>query len=249
MCWWCWGLAILALPVGLYGDRHGWWDGWPVGANLFSGLIGFLVGVPVALIFLSHLASRQAQTMGRTAALKQAPVLASQFGDTLLEEFPSDTPGAARDRLKDLRAACKALRLAANPQPGLLRGPGSSHLTEQIEAVNRALEQAFVDKARNSQQKEWFAELRAYWRQLETVLGPHLYDAGLKPEQPVRIEAALTKLTADRDTPFLRMTGGLRVSPARLQMLASAMITSVEALLYLLDQLDDLEHIGRASAP
>jgi glucan biosynthesis protein len=86
----------------------------------------------------------------------------------------------------------------------VVRGRRSSHLSEQIEAVNRALEQAFVDNARNSRQKVWFAELRAYWRQLETVLGPHLYDVGLKPEQPVRIEAALMKLTADRDTPFLR---------------------------------------------
>ncbi len=100
-----------------------------------------------------------------------------------------------------------------------------------------------------SQQKEWFAELRAYWRQLETVLGPHLYDVGLKPEQPVRIEAALMKLTANRDTPFLRMTGGFRVAPGELQRLAAAVINGVEALLYLLDQLDDLEPIGLAPTP
>lgn len=188
--------------------------------------------------------------MGRAAAVKQAPVVAGQFRDTLLGGFLSDTPGTARDRLRDLQTACKSLRFAANRQPGVFRDRlGSSHLAEQIEAVNRALEQAFVDKARNSQQKEWFAELRAYWRQLETVLGPHIYDTGLKPEQPVRIETALTKLTADRDTPFLRMTGGLSVSPAKLQMLASVMINGVGALLYLLDQLDDLERIGRASAP
>ncbi|MFF3751397.1 hypothetical protein ACFYYH_13175 [Streptomyces sp. NPDC002018] len=249
VCWWSWGLAAVALAVGLYGDQQCWWDGRSVGANLLSGLAGFLVGVPVAVLFLSHLASRQAQTMGRAAALKQAPVVVGQFRDTLLKGFPSDAPGAARDRLKDLRTACKALSFAAKRQPGVIRAPGSSYLAKEIEAVNRALEQAFVAKARNSQQKEWFAELSAYWWQLETVLGPHLYDVGLKPEQPVRIEAALTKLTADRETPFLQMTGGLSVSPATLQMLASAVINSVGALLYLLDQLDDLEGIGRASAP
>ncbi|CAM5467706.1 hypothetical protein [Streptomyces griseorubiginosus] len=219
-----------------------------MGTNLVSGLIGFLVGVPFALIFVPHLAARQAQTMGRAAALRQAPVLVSQFRDTLLGGFPSDTSGGARERLKVLLTASKALSFAAKPQPGEIRGPGSSHLADQIDEVNRALEQAFVVKARNSQQKVWFAELRAYWRQLETVLGPHLYDVGLRPEQPVQIEAALTKLTADRDTPFLRMTGGSSVPPAQLRMLASAMINSVGALLYLLDQLDDLERIGRASA-
>ncbi|MDG9709536.1 hypothetical protein [Streptomyces sp. DH10] len=64
----------------------------------------------------------------------------------------------------------------------------------------------------------------------------------------MQIEAALTKLIGDRETPFLRMTGGLKVS-AKLQMLASAMINGVGALLYLLDHLDDLECIGRASTP
>jgi hypothetical protein len=79
----------------LVGDWYGWWNGWPVGAHLLAGVIGFLVGAPVALLFFSQLASRQAQTMGRAAALKQAPVLAGQFRNTLLEGFPSAAPSAA----------------------------------------------------------------------------------------------------------------------------------------------------------
>ncbi|MBT2526986.1 hypothetical protein J7E91_16520 [Streptomyces sp. ISL-99] len=226
----------------MYGELQCWWGNWPLGTNLLSSLVAFLVGVPVALIFLSRLASRQAQTMARTVALKQVPAAVNLFTEALLRRFVAETPDAARSSLHALQTACKALRHAAS-QPNVHRVPPSSHLAAEVKAINRALEQTLDVEVRGSQQKQWFAELRAYWRQVEVVLGPYLYDSGLRPEQPVRIQEALTNLTAESPTPFMRMTAG-STAPDRLRARASAILTGAEALLYLLDQVDDLNALG-----
>jgi hypothetical protein len=49
----------VAFGLGLWGDAHHWWDDRSFLTNLLSSFTGLLVGVPFALVVLSHLGAMQ----------------------------------------------------------------------------------------------------------------------------------------------------------------------------------------------
>ncbi|HEY9373082.1 hypothetical protein [Streptomyces sp.] len=239
----CGPWAVGGVLLGWHGEELGWWDNRPVITNLYSSFVSALVGLPLAVLLVTSLTSRHEETAARTAAFRRAAQTARLFREALLGKFPTGTPEMAGTQLRELQAACRVLRHATNSERGLARVPGSSHLGGEVVAINEALERAFVAEARSSQQMQWFAELRTYWRLLDTEVEPYLDELGLSPEQPVQIADALKQLTADPPAPFLQLTGGLTVRPLKLRQQALAMINGATALLYLLDQVDDLERI------
>ncbi|GGY71388.1 hypothetical protein GCM10010363_60870 [Streptomyces omiyaensis] len=236
------GLAAL----GYLGEQASFWDDHPVGTNLYSSLIAFSVGAPFALLVLSWLSDRQAQTVARDMAFQQARKAARLFAETLTKNFQVDTPEACRRGLTDLVRECRSFRMETGSQPRRHVSYTTEGLAAKVDKINRALEVVLSVPARGSQQKVWFAELTMHWRQLSTAIMPYLDEVAFAPDRPVRIEGALARLTAVSETPFLQMTASSAtgVEVERLRTKAKTMMDAAEQLQYLLGQLDDLERIA-----
>ncbi|WP_432138642.1 hypothetical protein [Streptomyces sp. bgisy154] len=105
-----WALGLLTLFLGIYGDECGWWSDRSFLTNIASGVTAALFGIPVALLFLSQLATLQAEQAQRSAARGLAIRLAEEFRESVVKLVKEDAPENVDAHLSDVLIAFDSVR-------------------------------------------------------------------------------------------------------------------------------------------
>ncbi|MFE2533756.1 hypothetical protein [Streptomyces sp. NPDC059371] len=172
----------MALFLGLWGDNHGWWHNREFLTNLLSSFTGLLLGVPFALVVLSHLGSMQADAAIRRAATRRALVVAARFRATSVRGFINPDPAQAIGGLIELRKMNVKLKTA-------LDNAWNDHLDVTAEAMrrNRIVGEAYdarkvvIDQVfalAGEQRQAWLAQVVQDWGRLDRDVRPRLEEVG-----------------------------------------------------------------------
>lgn len=176
--------GVAALVLGVVGDAHGWWKDREFLTNLVSSFTGLLLGVPFALVVLSHLGSMQADAAIRRAAVRRGREAAAQFRQATLRGFQRPSPALAVTDLNRIRAANARLRDRISEfRTGFSLIPLGSLSTVDAAPLVRAYDEraSIIDEvfALSAGRREaWLAEIVQSWQRLDQDVRPRLEEVG-----------------------------------------------------------------------
>lgn len=193
------------LALGVVGDTRDWWKDHEFLTNLMSSFTGLLLGVPFALVVLSHLGAMQADAAVRRSAIRRGREAAIRFQETCLRGFTRSVAFHALNDLGNLRRADAILRTKLRelmtllePTPTTL-GRVSPNMQTRIDVRTFGVLEAFEDRAEiidemfsaaNSRQRNaWLAEVAQEWSRLDRDVRPRLEEVGGRWMMPETYEA------------------------------------------------------------
>jgi hypothetical protein len=100
-----WGIGLILLALGIYGDNTGFWNDKPYLTNTISELTTAAFGVPVALVVLQRMADLESDAAAARAARRMAARVSADLAAAVSALARDDIPAirAARERLRDQR--------------------------------------------------------------------------------------------------------------------------------------------------
>jgi hypothetical protein len=170
---------LAALLLGLYGDAHHWWENRAFLTNLLSSFTGLLLGVPFALVVLSHLGSMQADAANRRAAIRRGLEAARLFRATSLKGFAHSNPQQAMVDLIRLRTENAKLRQQLNtglPPTDPQRRAYVRAVAQFFDARETAIQQAF--SLSGEARQAWLDQVAQDWERLDRDVRPRLEEVG-----------------------------------------------------------------------
>ncbi len=199
-------LGVAFVAVGVYGDGHGLWDNRSFLTNLASSFASLFFGVPLALVFLSHLTAMQENAVESRAA----HALARRHVDDLLRALETTFP----DReLADVRRDVTALVYELRDLTNLLRRLRTEAIDpDEISARYSSARAAY----RAIAPQNWgrlTRQVSRSWSLLDGEARPAAQAADLywmAPEVTLRVGAAVERVHAADVLIFLRSSSTAR---------------------------------------
>ncbi|MFD3311748.1 hypothetical protein [Streptomyces sp. NPDC058656] len=169
--------GVGALILGLVGDWYGWWKDREFLTNLLSSFTGLLLGVPFALVVLSHLGAIQADAANRRAAIHRGREAALQFVATVRQGFVNPASlqrEADLIRLRTENYKLKKLLPSHLEIADVLEK--ASEIRRQFDLRERAIESTF--RLRSGLREGWIAQIAQDWERLDRDVRPRLEEVG-----------------------------------------------------------------------
>lgn len=239
-----WSLGLLALFLGIYGDECGWWGDRSFLTNIVSGVTAALFGIPVALLFLSRLATLQADQARRAAARGLAIRLAEGFRESVMKLTKEGAPENVDSHLSDVLIAFDAARAqlgqaarACEDRP--VGDRASQALRTTADALLQARSRWDVVFDSNSTKRARWTEIEHNWDIFTTESRTRLTEVELpwlKPSllhqtsETVKRPKNLRKITY-LATSLERSAGDLRRASSDPSRFSANRLTDVESLL------------------
>ncbi|NML55178.1 hypothetical protein [Streptomyces sp. R302] len=170
--------GIVCAALGIVGDGLGWWDDRSFLTNLLSSFTGLLIGVPFALVVLSHLGSLQAEAVAQQAARRRGLNTALEFEQIVLSGFRQLELDDAYADLIRLRTANQQFRQAVHAWPKTPSPASSLAVSETFERRHDAIQAAFTSRANSF--VPWLTSVSEVWHRLDMEVRPRLEDAGVQ---------------------------------------------------------------------
>jgi hypothetical protein len=196
-----WGVGVVLLGLGWWGDQAGFWSSKPFITNVFSSLVAALFGVPLALIVLQRLGVTQAEAVEARAAQRLAT--------TVVEDLASAAPRLRPGPLTDLHDAEVQLLKVERAAQEAIRQWDSTQDDESLRALRALVTDGTLDKALadfrsairpGRQAVPVVAEVSAHWSFLNTTVRSRLLETGgrwLAPPLAAQIDDMVKLVTAD----------------------------------------------------
>jgi hypothetical protein len=196
-----WGVGVVLLAAGWWGDQAGFWSSKPFVTNVFSSLTAALFGVPLALVVLQRLGVAQAEAVEARATRRLAT--------TVVEDLASAAPRLRPGPLSDLRAAEAELLAVERAAQEAIRQWDSTQDEESLRALRALMSDGTLDKALadfrsavrpGRQAVPAVAEVGAHWSFLSTTVRSRLLETGgtwLAPPLAAQIDEMVKLVTAD----------------------------------------------------
>jgi hypothetical protein len=161
----------------LWGDAHHWWDDRPFLTNLLSSFTGLLVGVPFALVVLSHLGAMQADAANRRAAIRRGREAARQFRSTVVRGFAKPLVEPAAQDLIRLRTANLQLKQRLPHDQQIVDVfSNADEIRRLFDVRKRAIDEAF--RLASEAREGWLSEVAQAWDRLDREVRPRLEEVG-----------------------------------------------------------------------
>ena len=190
LCLGMWGLGVLALIVGVWGDTTGWWASFDFLANLMSSVTSALFGVPFALVVIGYITASQGHERERREVTRQAAGLANELASDA-RQLILGTPAQVGALAVALRQAREALEALASGQEADGRTVGRAYALWHKVVSPRPTTQRSFDRILDT------------WRALKDDARPRLAQAGvawLDRELVDLLDQTLTSVLADGST-------------------------------------------------
>ncbi|TXS56544.1 hypothetical protein [Streptomyces sp. t39] len=169
----CLPAGIAMAGLGIYGDEHGWWNDRGFLTNLLSSFTGLLIGVPFALVVLSHLGGLQADAANYRAAVKSGRNAAIDFEGRHRSGFVRYDLHHAESDLIRLRTANAKYRQAVETW---VRDPSPTRSGDVCAAFERRRELIRTTFTHHRPIHPWLTMISESWHRLDMEVRPRLLD-------------------------------------------------------------------------
>jgi hypothetical protein len=180
-------VGVCGVVVGVFGDKHGWWDSRSFLTNLLSSLTGLFFGVPFALMVLTRLSGAQADLIEQRAVRRLAERATENFNAELIEFRQTAPLRGDSSSLKELArewkesiATAERMCRSALMQPDAGQPRAQLAMEDAATAIDAAMSlRPFADNLRVRDLEPILRVLKVQWTELDREVRVRAAEVGL----------------------------------------------------------------------